>query len=286
MRALDDAPPLTTALESASHEPASGIEAPPELLNEDKSAGIEALSRSSSNVELQRLKEKNRNKNTDRSTQTSGRKFTQWVQEKQLHFSLETISAEELDKILQHYFAELKKKDGSDYEPDSLRTMLASLDRHFQEAGCTFKVIKDKEFQGCRQVLNGKAIELREMGKGKRLLKSDALTAEEEEVLWEKRILGSTNPSSLNFTMFYVISQHFGTRGCQEHHQIRLEHLKLVKKPNGEPHYLEWVEGLTKTRQGGLVKKDRRVPQRLFANGGVRCPLRLFEMLVSNDLRS
>ncbi len=35
---------------SASHNPASGIEAPPELLNEDKSAGIEALSRNSSNV--------------------------------------------------------------------------------------------------------------------------------------------------------------------------------------------------------------------------------------------
>ena len=38
-------------------------------------------------------------------------------------------SASELDMVLQNLLAELKKKDGTDYEPESLRTMLAALDR-------------------------------------------------------------------------------------------------------------------------------------------------------------
>jgi len=76
-----------------------------------------------------------------------------------------------------------------------------------------------------------------------------------------------SNPTSLNYTIFYTISQQFGTRGHQEHHQICIEDQKIVKKAGtGEPEYItEWVEGLTKTRQGGLSMKERRVPQRMFA---------------------
>ena len=190
-------------------------------------------------------------------------------------------SSSELDKILQHVFAQLRKKDGTNYEPDSLRTMLGALDRYFRNAGYNFRIIKDKEFTECRQVLNGKAIELREMGMGKRKNKADVLT-EEEEIMWSKGVLGDGNPKSLNYTIFYMTSQQFGTRGRQEHHQICIEDLKFVKSPGtGETEYIEWVEGLTKTRQGGLCKKDRRVPQRMFAVGGDRCPVRLMEKLIS-----
>jgi len=44
---------------------------------------------------------------------------------------LEDIPKSELDGILQYFFAEVCKQDG-EYEPESLRTMLASLDRFLQ----------------------------------------------------------------------------------------------------------------------------------------------------------
>ena len=44
---------------------------------------------------------------------------------------------------------------------------------------------------------------------------------------------------------------------------------------------IEWTEGLTKTRQGGLSKKQRRVPQRMFAVGGDRCPVGILEKAIS-----
>ena len=142
-------------------------------------------------------------------------------------------------------------------------------------------MIKDKKFTECRQVLNEKAIELREMGMGKRKNKADVLT-QEEEIMWSKDVLGDGNPKSLNYTLFYMTSQQFGTCGWQEHHQICIEDLKFVKNPGtGETEYIEWVGGLTKTRQGGLCKKDRRVPQRMFAVGGDQCPVRLMEKLIS-----
>ena len=73
-----------------------------------------------------------------------------------------------------------------------------------------------------------KATELRKKGMGKCKNKSDPLTSDEEEQLWRLKVLGSNNPQSLNYTIFYLISQQFGTRGCQEHHQLQVEGLKYV----------------------------------------------------------
>ena len=101
-------------------------------------------------------------------------------------------------------------------------------------------------FDSSRKVLNGKAIELREKGMGKRKNKSDPLTYDEEELLWRLKVLGSNNPKSLNYTIFYLISQQFGTRGYQEHHQLQVEELKFVQDPSGKTLNVEWVEGLTK----------------------------------------
>ena len=64
--------------------------------------------------------------------------------------------------------------------------------------------------------------------------------------------------------------------------QMRIEDFKCVRNPeSGEIEYVEWTEGLTKTRQGDLVKQDRRVPQKLFPSNTERCPVKLFELLIS-----
>ena len=160
---------------------------------------------------------------------------------KNLPHGLEDIPESELDGILQHFIAKLRKQDGGVYEPDSVRTMLTSLDRFLCDKGWLHSILKDKSFEGCRKVFNGKAIELREKGMGKKEKKSDPLSEKDEEQLW-RRMLGSYNPKSLNYTIFYVISQQFVTRGCQEHHQLQIEDLKFVHTPSGAT-IICWVGG-------------------------------------------
>lgn len=231
--------------------------------------------------DLQRLQDKNKNKNTAKTTNTWVKRFEAWRSFKNMPYKLEEVPKAELDKVLQLFFAELRKKDGSEYEPESLRTMLASLDRFLREKGKQYSILRDREFESCRKVLNGKAIELRENGKGKRMNRADSLSEQEEEQLWQTGVLGSNNPKSLNYTVFFVLSQQFGTRGCQEHHQLRIEHFKFVSDTTGKTLSMEWVEGPTKTRPGGLSKTDRRLPQKIFAHGGDRCPIKLVELLIS-----
>ena len=69
-----------------------------------------------SNQELQRLMDKNTNKNTLKSTSTWVRRFEEWRKAKGIeHEVLSGKSFSEMNDILGHFYAELRKEDGTDY---------------------------------------------------------------------------------------------------------------------------------------------------------------------------
>ena len=105
-------------------------------------------------------------------------------------------------KYSSRFFACVCKQDGTDYEPGSLKVMQPALDRHLKEKGYSFSIIKDREFFNSRKVLEGKARELRNEGKGKLPNKSRSPTREEEEALWESGQLGNSSPRSLLNTIW------------------------------------------------------------------------------------
>ena len=103
--------------------------------------------------ELQQFKDKAENSNTKKSTKTCLTVWTTWAEEKGYSSDIVSYEAKELDEKLQRFFAEIRKKDGSDYEPDCLPVMIASLDRHLKEAGSNISIAKDREFVNSRKVL-------------------------------------------------------------------------------------------------------------------------------------
>ena len=126
---------------------------------------------------------------------------------------LNEIPPAELDTVLRQFFAEIRKQDGGEYEPDCLRVMLAALHRHLIEYHYPANIISDISFKGCRDVLEGKARHLREMGMGKRPNASQALSKKDEEILWTSQKLGAYCPTSLLHTMWFNNIQHLGLRG-------------------------------------------------------------------------
>ena len=85
--------------------------------------------------ELQQFQENVENSNAKKSAETWDTVWTTWADEKGCSPVIVSYEAKELDEKLRKFFTEVRKKDGSDHEPDSLRVMIASLDRHFKEAG-------------------------------------------------------------------------------------------------------------------------------------------------------
>ena len=91
--------------------------------------------------EIQKLAEKAVNKNTD-----VDECLKSWTESKGLRDDVVKYEAKELDECLSRFFAEIRKSDGSDYEPDSLRVMLAAVDRHHKQNDSKISIAKDREF--------------------------------------------------------------------------------------------------------------------------------------------
>ena len=100
-------------------------------------------------------------------------------------------------------------------------------------------------------------------------------------MLWESEKLGDHSPRVLSQTMWWILTQHFGLRGRQEHHSMTVEEFTFHKDDNGVE-YITFNENPTKTRQGGLKVKRRPVLPKMFATGGLRCPVRLFREYLSH----
>ena len=83
--------------------------------------------------EIQQLAEKAVNKNTVKTTKTWINVWKMWAESKGLKDDIVKYKAKELDECLSRFFAEIRQSDGSDYEPENLRVMLAALDRHLKQ---------------------------------------------------------------------------------------------------------------------------------------------------------
>ena len=97
-------------------------------------------------------------------------------------------------------------------------------------------------------VLEGKARQLRLMGKGKVPNRARSLTSSEEMVLWEDGQLGDRNSRSLIQTLWWNNCLHFGMRGREEHYHLNIEDFK-VETDNAGRKYISFDEGLTKHKK-------------------------------------
>lgn len=102
--------------------------------------------------ELQQFKDKKINKNTTKSTAMWENCFEAWRKWRNVPYTPKDIPGEQLDTILQQFYAELLKADGSGYDPDSLQRMIAALDRHLWSNKAMFSIIKDQQFENSQKV--------------------------------------------------------------------------------------------------------------------------------------
>ena len=100
------------------------------------------------------------NKNTLRSTNTWMRVWYSWAKSRQINESIETMAPATLDGVLQKFYLEVRKQDGSEYEPDSLKVMQAALERYLSTQKYPYSLINSLEFSFSRAALEAKAKQL------------------------------------------------------------------------------------------------------------------------------
>ena len=86
--------------------------------------------------------------NTIRKTKHDVKRFVMYIDEqfgeqKPLH----TLSAESLCGYLKHYFENTTKFDGTQYEPDTLRSFLLSIERYLKSKSYAYNLMESPLFQ-------------------------------------------------------------------------------------------------------------------------------------------
>ncbi|XP_046367712.2 transcriptional regulator QRICH1-like [Haliotis rufescens] len=112
--------------------------------------------------------------------------------------------------------------------------------------------------------------------------KADIISCEQEDILWDKGILGDDTPQKLLDTLLYLNGISFCLRRGEEHHSLKLSNFSFVEK-NGIMH-LKYCEGITKTNSGGLKHKalDRKtIVVDPNAEKKERCLVRLHQKYLS-----
>ena len=78
--------------------------------------------------------------------------------------------------------------------------------------------------------------------------------------LWNKGILGETDPDTLHRTIFYFIGSRFWLRGGKEHHflvRYPQSQITIQQKPDSSD-YLVYREFVSKTNEGGICSHSKK----------------------------
>lgn len=196
---------------------------------------------------------------------------------------LQDIPVEDLNKLLCKFFMSAVKKNGDLYEPDTLTSIQRSIQRKLQELNVSHNILKDQEFQRSREVLAAKRKSLVAKGKGNKPNATRPLTDDEEDKLFSVGYFGDHEPLTLQRTLWWVFSLHFGFRARDESHKLRWGDVQLTEDPETGNEVISWLaERVTKTRSGKENGHRRAFSPTAQANNTVKCPVLLYKAFRSH----
>ncbi|XP_063399089.1 zinc finger MYM-type protein 2-like [Mytilus trossulus] len=217
------------------------------------------------------------NKNTLYKTRTDVKTFQDWLIEIGEARDFKEIPPKEMDGLLARFCLGVRKKDKTEYEPDSITAMMNSIERHFKDIKMPYSIKDDTLFSHSKRVLESKRKCLKVMGKGNKKLKADPLEKEEIEIMYEKNVLGAGNPESLLNTVWLNNGVYFGLRGRQDHSNMLWGDVELKMTSDGKE-YLEFTEKSTKTRSGKNSGDCRKVlPKAFQVPEDDNCPIKIYK---------
>ena len=192
-------------------------------------------------------------------------------------------SAEMLNTWLAVYAVETRSKDGKSYSPTTIYSLLTGILRSMTVKNPlypNFLKQKDPRFVLLHRTLDNHFRDLREQGVGADSKRTPTITIEEEQVLWDKKILNPDTPRGLFRAVFYYNGKNFVLRGGQEHRDLMLSQVVRMK----DPERYEYIENSSKNRAGGMAQlrlSHKKVP--IYANPivGERCHVFLLDKYFS-----
>ncbi|CAG2192830.1 5-phosphohydroxy-L-lysine phospho-lyase,Alanine--glyoxylate aminotransferase 2-like,Ethanolamine-phosphate phospho-lyase homolog 1,Ethanolamine-phosphate phospho-lyase [Mytilus edulis] len=263
----------------------SGVENP-------MNTGINRFSTCVSADEIDKLITSQTNPNTQKNTKWAIKVFNEWRAARRQNgveiTDLLTMDVNTMDYWLQRFVLEARKKTGDEYPPKSLYYIVCGLMRHCKDNKLfhvNFFDEKDGTFAQFRKVLDARMKYLLAKGLGTKQKKANAISEEDEEMLWSSGVFGQSNSTTLQYTVFYYACKMFGLRGRDEHRNLQCSQFELGEDGKGK--YIRFIGRNNKTFNGGLAHmKISNKDIKHYSNDGPRCMYNIFETylnMLGND---
>jgi hypothetical protein len=166
--------------------------------------------------EIQQFIESNDNRNTSKKTLNDIKKVENFLKQRNENRKIHKIPVNELDSLMANFIIAAKKKDGSDYEPTSIRGIISSIDRKLRRHRYGHYIGGDEKhtkFPLTKETLKTKMKLLKKQGKGNKPNRAQPNTDSELDILYESNLLGGSSPEALLNSIWFNNSVHFVVRG-------------------------------------------------------------------------
>ena len=183
----------------------------------------------------------------------------------------------------------VKVKNGDDYPGRTLYQLCVAIQKYLFSNGSKWKLIEGGQFENLRNVLDNTMKECAAKSIGTTVKRTEFLSLEKENSLWEQGILGEGNPAQLHDTVLFLIGMNIGLRAGDEHYNLHRDGPDLpsqmqFKRNDEEVQCLVYTEDcVTKTNDGGLkdMHKEHKVVWVYPSKNSERCPVRIIDKYVS-----
>ena len=127
---------------------------------------------------------------------------------------------------------------------------------------------------------------LRALGLGVKVRRAEPISIQEENLLWEKGLLGNDSPQVLLDTMIFLCGLDLSLRSGKEHRDLAWDQIELVEPPDAPP-FLLYTENVSKNNSGGLAQRmitPKQVKHHANSSNPSRCFIELYKQYCDHCL--
>ena len=220
------------------------------------------------------------NENTKRKTRHDTALFFQFCKEQGEERQIENLDVKTLDMLIGNFIATIKKPNGNEYEPSTVRGFLSSIDRYLRSKHYPHTALKNPMFSHTNAALKAKCTYLKSQGYGSKPREADELTDNDIDNLFKSGQLGQTNAFQLLNLLHITFSLVMGMRGGREQKELKWGDIELRTDEDGDEYIEHTRERQTKTRTGVDPGNTRKFKPKAWANteNPERCPVRAYKL--------
>lgn len=171
---------------------------------------------------------------------------------------------------------------GAEYHKNTLKNIRGAINRHLQDIGIEFDIVRDKTFKTSNNMLDAKLKSNLEQGL--------SVPTTHKEIICKSDLLkmstylnrANPNPIILRYKVWYDLAIHFVSRGQEFHAQLTKRSFNFQIDESNNEFVTLTHETKEKTRQGGLESDEGPSDKRMYAtNNPASCPVHALKMFLA-----